>query len=92
MKTSPALRWFWRIYLPLAALLVVTMLAAPLGQFVEENVWPVRTDQRIEQIVRTSDRLCWSWCERESTQPRLRQHGRVPEHDVGPHGALGVRT
>ena len=61
MKTGPALRWFWRIYIPLAVLLVIGMLAVPLGQFVEESVWPVRTDQRIEGIVRAADRLCWTW-------------------------------
>lgn len=58
---SSALRWFWRVYIPLAALLVLGMLAIPLGPIVEARFWPIRTDQHMTGIVRTADRLCWTW-------------------------------
>ena len=61
MRTPAALHWFWRIYIPFAALLVLGMIALPLGPLVEERLWPIRTGQRMRGIVRTADRLCWTW-------------------------------
>ena len=61
MKISPPLRWFWRIYVPLAITVLLAMLALPLGPSVEQRFWPVRTDQRIEEVTRAADRMCWTW-------------------------------
>ncbi len=60
-RISPALLWFWRIYLPIVAVLTLGMVAAALGPEVESRFWPIRIHQRIENVVRTPDRLCWTW-------------------------------
>jgi hypothetical protein len=56
-----SLRWFWRVYIPLALLAVTFVLGAPMGSAIEARFWPVRTDQRMEDVVRSPDRLCWTW-------------------------------
>ena len=61
MRTASSLRWFWRLYIPIAALLVFGMLLVPLGPVVEGQLWPIRVHQEIEGVARTSDRLCWIW-------------------------------
>ncbi len=61
MTTSPALRWFWRIYLPLAATLMLGMVLIPLGPAIDGRYRPVRVGQRIENVTRAGDRLCWTW-------------------------------
>ena len=61
MNDRGPLRWFWRIYIPVAMLLLAGMVAVPLGPVIEARFWPVRTEQRIEDVTRTADRLCWTW-------------------------------
>ncbi|MGI3901216.1 MAG: hypothetical protein ACRYGP_13970 [Janthinobacterium lividum] len=55
------MKWFWRLYLPTATVLLLSMLAAPFGPWIEGTIRPIRTDQRIEDVVRNPDRLCWTW-------------------------------
>ena len=37
------------------------MLLVPIGPWVEGSLRPIRTDQRIEEVTRQSNRLCWTW-------------------------------
>ena len=61
MTRFPALRWFWRCYIPLAGLVLLGFLAVPLGPMLEARLYPVRIDQSVEDLQRTADRLCWTW-------------------------------
>lgn len=55
------MRWFWRTYIPLALLVLISVSATVIGPAVESRFWPIRTDQRIEDVTRTADRICWTW-------------------------------
>lgn len=51
------LRWFWRVYIT-ATLTLVALFAGPL---LEQSMFPVRIEHAITNVVRGSDRLCWTW-------------------------------
>ena len=61
MKRFPALRWFWRAYIPLAVLVLLGLLAVPLGPMLELRLDPVRVDQSIESVHREAGMLRFVW-------------------------------
>ena len=38
-----------------------SMVFLEAGPAIEGRFWPVRIEQRIEDVTRTGDRLCWTW-------------------------------
>ena len=58
---SPALRWFWRIYIPVALLALLGMPTLALGPVVESRLDPPRTSNENLHPTRTPDRVCWVW-------------------------------
>ncbi len=56
------LRWFWRLYGPAVALVLLALALPGVGPAIELRLAPVRgPDQRVEVIERTPSRLCWAW-------------------------------
>lgn len=55
------IRWFWRIYVPLAAAVLLFLVTSPFGPAIETRFWPVRGAQFVQVVERTDARLCWTW-------------------------------
>ena len=55
------IRWFWRIYLPVAALALLAVAALSLGPFIEPRFLPVRMNHSNHDAYRTSHEVCWMW-------------------------------
>ena len=62
-RTSPALVWFWRIYLPLAALAMAGVIASPFAGRVEARLAPILDNIREVpgSVHRVDGRLCYDW-------------------------------
>lgn len=59
---SAPLRWFWRAYIPFAAVALLGFVALASGPTLENRFRPIRgPDQRVEVIERTAARVCWRW-------------------------------
>ena len=74
MRMPPALRWFWRIYIPiaLAALTAIGLFIA--GPVLEARFWPIRVSQPIEDVHRDAGTLRFVW---HSTKLRM-----APSNDI----------
>ena len=58
---SSPLRWFWRVYIPAAALLLALFVARAIGPAIELAVAPIRSEQRVEDIRRDGRFLSFIW-------------------------------
>lgn len=89
---------FWRPYLACVGLYVAGSLAYALGPGIEAAWFPVRVGQRIHDVARADDRLCWGWAGtkiRDLASDDLDVYLRVgasPERLVGSvyHAATGM--
>ena len=55
------IRWFWRIYLPLAAAVFLAMSSMALGPAIQARFFPVRIHNENRTPVRTDAQVCWTW-------------------------------
>lgn len=55
------IRLFWRSYAAALVSWTLALACVTFGPGIESRLFPVRTDQRVDEIVREPHRLCWRW-------------------------------
>ena len=54
-------RVFWRFYAALTGLVLLGFVSIAFGPVLERHLFPIRGPSTINDIIRTPQRLCWTW-------------------------------